>query len=41
MTLPSDYKFEPGDFTGETKFPEFAKKGVRAADSSAQRRYSV
>jgi membrane-bound lytic murein transglycosylase B len=35
VTLPSDYKFEPSDFSGDTKFPEFAKKGVRAEDSSA------
>jgi len=35
VTLPADYKYEPSDFTGETKFADFAKKGVRAADASA------
>ena len=35
VTLPSDYKFEAADFSGDSKFADFAKKGVRAADSSA------
>ena len=35
VTLPADYKYEPSDFSGETKFEDFGKKGVRAADASA------
>jgi membrane-bound lytic murein transglycosylase B len=35
VTLPSDYKFEPSDFSGEAKFADFARKSVHAADSSA------
>jgi len=35
VTLPADYRYEASDFTGETKFADFAKKGVRAADASA------
>jgi lytic murein transglycosylase len=35
VTLPADYKFAPEDFTGEAKFEDFGKKGVRRADASA------
>jgi lytic murein transglycosylase len=35
VTLPKDYKYEPGDFDGKAAFADFAKKGVRAADASA------
>ena len=34
-TLPASYKYTASDFDGTAKFSEFAKKGVRAADSSA------
>ena len=34
-TLPKTYKFELSDFSGETGFAAFARKGVRAADAAA------
>ena len=35
VTLPADYKYEPADFSGDAAFPDFARKGARAADASA------